>query len=132
MSGRTTDRPSFSWSTISTAPLDGTLVRVAWRVSMRLHDHGPVLASWRTYHPNAAGKPCWRGVDGAKLGDPTHWSPVPLLPGEADGEAMPCEFAIADRCCVRKRQHKGRHESADGMWWDAEMQRWQPKRRRGP
>lgn len=75
-------RPIVDWQPIATAPLDDTDVLVAWEHTGRRGFFGPVFASFRTYHPNAQGKPAWRGVDGSKLDNPTHWCPLPMLPGE--------------------------------------------------
>lgn len=70
------ERP-FEWMDISTAPKDGTKVLVCHK-----NYYNPESASFRTYHPNAKGKPEWRtdGM-GTKL-DPTHWAPLPPEPNQ--------------------------------------------------
>ncbi len=41
----------------------------------------PVIAIFSNYHPNAPGKKLWRiPFDGAKIGNVTHWMPIPKAP----------------------------------------------------
>lgn len=66
-----------SWRPIDTAPKDGTWVLVTRRGC------GPEFVScvsWRTYHPNAAGKAAWRDAAGHQQPLVTHWMPLPELP----------------------------------------------------
>lgn len=67
-----------NWKPIHLAPKDGTRILVC-------HEkyYSPNTASWRTYHPNAKGKPAWRDGAGIKL-DPTHWMKMPKSPIEED------------------------------------------------
>lgn len=63
------------WKPINTAPKDGTLILVCTE-----NYYFPETASWRTYHPNAKGKPSWRSNNmGTKL-EPTHWMELPEKP----------------------------------------------------
>lgn len=42
----------------------------------------PIPIRWGTYHPNSAGKACWRTVSGHKVGHITHVMPLPDAPVE--------------------------------------------------
>ena len=68
------------WQPIATAPKYLRILGCAWNGDPRLY--APRMMVWSTYHPNAAGKPCWR--DAETCGDkmrPTHWMPLPNPPG---------------------------------------------------
>lgn len=77
-------KPVIHWSPIATAPRDGTTVLVCWHRDAHIWEpaRGPRCARWDSYHPNAKGKACWRDIHGHKLGEPTHWCPMPALPGD--------------------------------------------------
>jgi hypothetical protein len=74
------------WQPIKTAPKDGSRILVCygppdsdppldydWQ-------YDPVTVAWRTYHPNAAGKQCWRDSLGHKHERARWWQPLPAPP----------------------------------------------------
>ena len=68
-----------TWQPIETAPKDGTLVLTCVEGVY----YRPITGVWSSYHPNQAGKTCWRTspVGGDKIA-PTHWMPLPDPPKE--------------------------------------------------
>jgi hypothetical protein len=67
-----------NWYVIDTAPKDGT------RIMLCVHPnplYTPVVGMWRSFHPNAKGKECWRNDLGMIIHNPTHW--MELLPPPA-------------------------------------------------
>lgn len=65
------------WQPIETAPMDGTPILA---YSLRNNAQAPIVVTWRTYHPNAAGDPTWRDHQRYKVCGLTHWMPIPKLP----------------------------------------------------
>ena len=64
-----------TWKKIETAPKDGT-----WVLVCNENYYYPETAAYKTYHPNAQGKPTWRAKGmGTKI-NPTHWMPLPDKP----------------------------------------------------
>ncbi len=80
------------WRPFSTAPKDGTTVLVAWfRERKGLYHNGPELVKWDKYHDGEGWvmlpwAPFERNkyVTGGFHDLPTHWAPVPVLPGVRD------------------------------------------------
>ena len=78
-----------SWLPIETAPKDGTRILACMgpphEVPPPDYDwaYAPVTVSWRTYHPNAKGKPMWRDPSGIKQEYVQWWMPLPDPPCEA-------------------------------------------------
>lgn len=76
------------WQPIESAPRDGTPILAccapppAWKADWR---YAPIVVAWRTYHPNALGKPLWRQYDGRRVAGLTHWTPLPPLPAPETG-----------------------------------------------
>lgn len=74
------------WQPIETAPKDGTriLACVGPPVTIPPPDYewayAPTTVSWRTYHPNATGKACWRDSSGVKTDRIRWWMPLPEPP----------------------------------------------------
>jgi hypothetical protein len=64
------------WEPIDTAPKDGTKILACFSSGT----YAPETVSWRTYHPNAQGKRCWRTVAGIKAEWVSHWMPLPERP----------------------------------------------------
>jgi hypothetical protein len=68
------------WQPIETAPKDGSAILACYAPHYDTNGFLPVAVRWRTYHPNATGKPTWRTSNGTKIGAITHWMPLPEPP----------------------------------------------------
>ncbi len=65
------------WRPIEVAPKDGSFILA---ICIGQPPQYMLVVSWRTYHPNAKGKPEWRDTSGVKHERVTHWMPLPEGP----------------------------------------------------
>jgi hypothetical protein len=70
------------WQPIETAPKDGSAILTCYAPQYDTNGFLPVAIRWRTYHPNAAGKPAWRTSNGTKIEAVTHWMHLPEPPAQ--------------------------------------------------
>lgn len=77
------NHPDGQWDPIETAPMDGTPILA---YSLRNNALAPIVVTWRTYHPNAAGEPTWRDHQKHKVCGLTHWMPLPKPPKKGSEE----------------------------------------------
>lgn len=72
----------FLWLPIHNAPKDGRKILACGKGGSSDWRYDPITISFRTFHPNAAGKATWRDVHGHKVEYVTHWMPLPERPDE--------------------------------------------------
>lgn len=73
-------KEKMGWQPIETAPKDGTAILVCFADHYDTNGFLPVAVRWRSYHPNAKGKECFRDSSGVKVTVITHWMPLPNPP----------------------------------------------------